>query len=225
MIIKTHPSIARQKKYSSLIKKGLILVFTGLSVYLIVLFCLYIFSQAEVKDLNYTILADAEVIDGDYFVNPDFKVKHSDCQSSNYSHSGKYSVKLGNKSRNYGFSLHLNDVMKGDEIFVQVWAYSPDKEIGRLVLKEEVEEGLYVQSDEFSFSDDWQLLTVSVTIEKPLRDNKLSVYCFNLNDDPIYFDDLSFVKNPDPELVNASDWNPENIHLYVHDGAFMHLKK
>ncbi len=224
MIIKTHPSITRQKTYSSLIKKGLILVFAGLSVYLFVLFCFNIFSQPEVKDLNYTLLADAEEIDGDYFVNPDFQVKHGGCQSSEYSHSGKYSVKLGNKSRNYGFSIHL-DVMKGDEIYVKVWAYSPDKEIGRLVLKDEEKGGLYVQSEEFSFSDGWQLLTISAKIENPLKDNKLSVYCFNLNDSPVYFDDLTFVKNPDPELVNTSDWDPENIHLYVNDGAFMHLKK
>jgi hypothetical protein len=224
MILKTHTSIAKQQTNSLLLKNTTKLIL-GLGLF----FCTYFFISmlwvSSSAEPGFILLADAEKVEGNKFVLGAYKVLHSKSQSSDFAYQGNHSVKLGSKTQKYGFSVALNDVKVGDKITAQVWAYSPNLEIGYVTISGLNPKQVYAQSKNFSFVKDWQLLEVSVSIDKPIKDNTIKIYCFNFNNTPVYFDNLSYTKNEKAYLREVSTWEPENIHVFMKQGAYMKLKE
>jgi len=222
MILKTHTSIEKQQNNSLLLKN-----ITKLLIGAVLLFCAYFFIatflEASSAEPGFTLLADAEKVEGDHFVLGTYKALHSKSQSSEFAYEGKYSVKLGNKTQKYGLSIKLDDVKVG--ITAQVWAYSPNLEIGYVTIAGLEAKQVYAQSKNFAFVKDWQLLEVSVSIDKPIKDNTVKIYCFNFNDTPVYFDNLSYTKNEKAYLREPSAWEPEDIHVFMKEDGYMKLKE
>jgi hypothetical protein len=223
MILKTHTSIAKQQTNSLLLKNT-----TKLILGLVLIFCLYFFVNmlrvVNTTEPEYILLADAEEVKGGRFVLGEYKALHSKSQSTDFAYEGEHSIKLGNKAQKYGFSVILDDVKVGDKITAQVWAYSPNLEMAYLTISGLDPQQVYAQSENFSFVKDWQLLEVSVSIDKPVKDSSIKIYCFNFNDRPVYFDNLAYTKDEKAYSVDASAWEPENIHVFMKQGAYMKLK-
>jgi len=224
MILKTHTSIAKQQTNSLLLINT-----TKLIIGVVLLFAAYLFISklwvSSSAEPGFTLLADAEQVEGDKFVLGEYKALHSKSQSSDFAYEGNYSVKLGKRTEQYGMSIMLDDVKVGDKITAQVWAYSPGLEIGYITIAGMDVKEVYTQSRNFKFVKEWQLLEVSVSIDKPIKDSTIKIYCFNFNDSPIYFDNLAYTKDEKAYLREPSTWEPEDIHVFMKKGEYMVLKK
>lgn len=224
MIIKTSPSIAQQQKKLTLFKKGLPFLLGSAIIAIIIYSGIWIFQYlANPAKIDLTLIADAEEVDGNYFVLNGYKVDGAINQSKDYAHSGKHSLKLLSTSP-YGFNFNFKDIKLGDVITAQVWVYSPEKEAAKIVLAANNIEDLYVESSELECSDDWKLLEVSTKITKPIPGGILKFYCYNLKDKPVYFDDFAFSKNSNPNLENANLWTPERINLHIPEMDYKKLQ-
>lgn len=225
MIIKTHSSVKRQQQQANVLKKGLILLsLAALAVFLFLLLN-YTWKQTDQDTTNAVLLADAEVVEGDSLVVDGHKVGPASNQSSRYAYKGKYSIELSKPNNSYGFSTQVQGIYVGDRIKVRVWMCSPQKEIGRLAVTSLDGKSVYVQSTMFENTDGWQPIEVDLTILEPLENNALKIYCFNFNEQPIYFDNLSIVKTSSVSSQNATTWEPENIHIFVKEGEYKKLKQ
>ena len=78
-----------------------------------------------VADEDLVLTCDAEKMEGDKLVAGDYLLDHGYTQSTDKARSGSHSVKLNNENQ-YGFSLEIQDVKKGDAILISVWRSMAD---------------------------------------------------------------------------------------------------
>ena len=226
MIIKSDNKTFRPKSFRQLLyQSGYILAGLIVVALVFVLVKQFVFAPQAISDEAFVLLTDAEKIEGSDFVLDGHKVAHMGRQTSDYAYDGRHSIVLSKKVGQYGFTTVIKGVKKGDFLRVRVWAYSPYKEIGRLAISSHEKDKIYLQSDDFNFDDAWQQIEISTEIKQHLKDDELKVYCFNFNDQPVYFDHLSYSIQTDPQLDDVAEWNPKKIRIFVKEGEFNHLKK
>ncbi|BDS13252.1 CotH kinase family protein [Aureispira anguillae] len=225
MIIKTHSTISKQQKQSAFLKKGTRILLIILSFVIIGLILNYVWKTTNKEALKQILIADAETVKGENFVLNGYEAGPAFTQSSRYAYEGSHSIALSKKTFSYGFSTKIKDIHVGDIVTVQVWMLSPNKEIARLAVTSLDGKSTYVQSKTFEYIDEWQKIAVTLKIETPLQENTLKVYCFNFNEQPIYFDNLSYSKNSTLDHDKTVEWEPENIHIFVKEGEYKKLKQ
>lgn len=225
MIIKTNSAKKRQQKQTILLRKGsalLIVVLIILGIAYLAPSAWNLFNKQEVKGI---LLADAETKEGEFLVLNEHKVSGAPSQTSEDAYDGSYSIKLSKNSHSYGFSTTLTDVFVGDEITVKVWVRSPSKQVARLVITSLDGKSTYLQNEKFDFTDEWQQIEVSLNVTKQFPENTIKIYCFNFNEEAVYFDNLSYSKNSSYEADLAAKWQPDNIHIFVKEGEYNKLKQ
>lgn len=229
MIIKTHSSIAQQKQQASWLKIGAILLIGGFLIWGAFLSIKQLGKTPTSNNTNasveFTLLADAEVAEGNYLVVDGHKVNSSKSQTQEEVYEGDYAIKLHAGGERYGFSAEFKDVQVGERFHAQVWAYSPHKELPYLVMSGADVNELYVESKNFEATNNWQLLEVSVLIKKPIKNNLLKLYCFNRSEHPIYFDNLSYYRSNAPNPEDIANWKPEKVNLFLKKGAYNKLQE
>ncbi len=225
MIIKTNSAKKRQQRQSILLRKLVSLSIVVLLILGIVVVAPYAWNAFNKKEIKGTLLANAEKKEGDFFVLDGYKVGGAAAQTKAEAYEGSYSIELSKNKITYGFSTQLNDVYVGDEITVKVWMRSPSKQAGRLVLTSLDGKAVYLQSEQFEFTDQWQQVEVFLDVTEPLQENTLKIYCFNFNEDPVYFDNLSYSKNSSYEASIVKSWQPDDIHIFVKEGEYNKLKQ
>lgn len=225
MIIKTNAAEKRQQNQSILLKKGVSLFVVVLIILGISFLAPTAFDLFNKKEVQGTLLADAETKEGDFFVLNEHKVDGAIAQTSAEAYDGRHSLKLSKNSVSYGFSTQLTDVFVGDEVTVKVWVRSPSKQVARLAVTSLDGKSTYLQNEKFDFTSEWQQIEVSLDVTSPLKGNTLKIYCFNFNEAPVYFDNLSYSKNSSYEADLVKDWQPDNIHIFVKEGEFNKLKQ
>lgn len=225
MIIKTNAAQQRQQKQANLLRKGIPLLIVVL--FLLGLFFLapYSWKALQKEKLNEILIADAETKEGDSFILTDYKVSGAPTQTNDEAYEGSYSMGLSKNTNSYGFSTLLEDIYVGDQITVKVWMKSPSKQAGRLAVTSLDSKTLYLQSEDFKFTDEWQVIKLFLDVTEPLEKNTLKIYCFNFNEAPVYFDNLSYSKNSSYETSAVKAWQPDNIHIFVKEGEYNKLKQ
>ncbi|CAA6808563.1 MAG: Unknown protein [uncultured Aureispira sp.] len=225
MIIKTNSAQKRQQTKTTFFKKGAALLIVALLILGVSLALSYIWGTLNKEEVNYTLLADAETREGDFFILNDQKVDGGPSQSKAAAYEGKYGIELSKSGLKYGFTTKLKDIHVGDKLSVKVWVRSPSKQIGRLAVTSVKGKSLYVQSEQFKFTDQWQQIEVLVDVTEPIKEHTVKIYCFNFNEEPVYFDNLSYSKKSSYDIAAVKAWEPEDIHLFVKEGEYKKLEK
>lgn len=225
MIIKTNSAKKRQQTQSILLRKLVALLIVVLIILGIVLLAPHAWNAFNKKEVQGTLLADAETTEGDSFILNEHKVSGAPAQTTAEAYEGRHSIQLSKNKIAYGFSTQLKDVYVGDEVTVKVWLRSPSKQAGRLVVTSLDGKTIYLQSEKFDFTDEWQEVEVFLDVTSPLQDNTLKIYCFNFNEEPVYFDNLSYSKNSSYEAALVKEWQADNIHIFVKEGEYNKLKQ
>ncbi len=149
------------------------------------------------------------------FAAGDYEPTGGENQSSNKAHSGKFSCAVG-RDMQFGLTVHLPGIKSGSYVEVSVWRNSESGR-GKLQLSGEEGSGLYyligdpIQSN----ADGWEKILITATVPKNLE--KLTISCYNPNDDLVYFDDLSVkVYNARPvnyDVSTALQINMDPVYL------------
>ena len=173
-----------------------------LSAVIILVSCSKTQPEQEFKD-NLIITCDAETMKDGNLSDGKVVFSGSNKQCSDFSRSGKYSVKL-DSSEKYGFVYHFTNVKKGNIIQASVWRKSDDKK-GVIVVTAD-KQNQYIKSDKIIKTENgWDYLLVNFIAQSDYE--KVKVLCFNPHPTSSYFDDLkieSFVKETKPPISNNS---------------------
>lgn len=226
MIIKSNTSIARQQKKIALFRKGLALI-SGITLVLILYFVsikLYKYFNTTAQ-IDLTLVGDAEtVVDNNMFALNTYKLSGGECQSQDHAYAGKYSLKLSSSGCQFGFGFEIENVKIGDVITAEVWVLSPENGVARLAISSSDQVQVYVENKHAEFSNQWTLVSLSAKVNANLKDNKIKIYCYNYNEKPVYFDNLSYSKNSSANVMLAANWTPPSIHLHIPDKDFKKLE-
>lgn len=225
MIIKTNSAQKKQQRQAVFLKKGIALLIVALLLLGIGLALPYAWKLFNKKEIKGILIADAETKEGDFFVLGDYKIGGASTQTSASAYEGKYAIQLSKSTNAYGFSTQLKDIYMGDQVSVKVWVRSPSKQVARLAVTSLDGKSIYLQSEQFEFTDEWQQIEVFLDVTKPLQENTVKIYCFNFNEEPVYFDNLSYSKNSTYEAALVQKWQPDDIHIFVKEGEYNKLKQ
>ena len=123
------------------------------------------------------------------FKSGEYRFSNGQLQSDSNSHSGNFSCRVTNET-SFGLTIKLEDVHVGEYVEVSVWRYSTiDK--GTLQVSSEKFGDLYQINNDPIFTDanGWEKLILNVPIINEI--DHLVITCYNVNEEPVYFDDLS----------------------------------
>jgi uncharacterized membrane protein len=157
------------------------------------------FKKEHNKKLNknsFICNAEKVTVDKNQFIaSNNTKLEFGKYQSSDKSHSGKYSIKL-TKDNIWGMSFKLIDVTKGEKMKLTVWRFSPDNK-GFLVASAKSSDDFYIAGNHIIQKDiyGWQLIELDLNISKTLIDNTLYIYLWNDGNSDVYFDDITLIRN------------------------------
>jgi len=134
---------------------------------------------------------DAENLTSDekQFVNGGFEFENGHMQTDEFSHSGTHSCRVTNEAP-FSMTLRLDNVRKGNYVEVSVWRYSPSGKGKLHVSSSKVGDLHYLIGNPLVVEESgWQKIVINVPIIEEI--DVLVVSCYNPNDIPVYFDDLS----------------------------------
>ena len=150
-------------------------------------------TQRKIKKSYY---CDAETIDNnkEFFINlsDSSLFLYGSTQSNEHSYNGKYSSKLHEQSP-FGMTFYLNDLKLGESIDVSVWRKTDSITNSNLVISSEEYYNIAYQTEEKD-SNGWEQLSAKVFISEKLNNQNLSIYLYNPDKKPVYFDDLRIIR-------------------------------
>lgn len=226
MILKNNTNIVVRSSRSLLIYKG-IAVLMLLATVCSVLWWISAFSLFKTQATGHTtsgfiLLGDAEAVSGENFRLGAYMLSGASGQSKDYAFEGDFSMKLGAPDVQFGFGYEIPHVLVGTEVKVRVWTYSPFGNMGCLAVAAKDMSHFYQESCvAWEEKNGWMLLELNVIIDKKLEDDVLKVYCYNMSDKAVYFDNLSYAVLAETK----STWKPENVRLVLKEGEYLKLKQ
>jgi len=113
--------------------------------------------------------------------------------SDEYAFSGKYSVKLLPEDP-YGFSYVLNNLKMGDNYEISVRRKGHDTKSYLVVAHRDANMFYMANTNEVPDPTGWSLLKVNFQVPQHLVGENVTVYVWNADKVPVYFDDLKIVK-------------------------------
>ena len=171
-----------------------IIKFAGMTRYFIfftVLFLLLACSEENrySSDVDFFIICDFEEVIGKDFRAGSFKLKGGKGQTNENAKRGLFALKLDGNNK-FGANLDLFEVKKGAEIEAKAWRKLGSKNGGIVISGLPGEDDLYKQSSEIiQEKDGWGLIKLVFRANQDYK--KISVYLFNPENEPVFFDDLS----------------------------------
>ena len=170
-----------------------------ISIFISLFFIYSCSDKVELKKNQDTfIYCDAEEKDDNDFVAGDFTLSGGNSQSSTFSKSGTYSLKL-EESNPYGFSYNVLNVKKGDVIKVTSWKMSEFNH-GSIVIDAD---DLYLRNGHIIKEENgWGLVETYFYADQ--AHEKVKIFAYNPDSSSVYFDDFSI-------LIYKSTKKPDNI--------------
>jgi hypothetical protein len=121
--------------------------------------------------------------------------QNGDTRSDEFARSGKYSSKLSENSP-YGMTIKINDLKVGESITISVWRKINTKSKGGIIASANSPDPYY--NSEYTIlkadSGGWEKLTMDVYITDELAHQELSVYVYNPDPEPEYYDDFEIIR-------------------------------
>lgn len=115
-------------------------------------------------------------------------------KSDEFHYSGQYSAKLTSEDP-FGMTLHLDHVSYGESYIVSVMRRKGG-EAGQLIAAGDNLEKFYL--NEYAVKEvensDWEMLEMEFHIPKEMNNHNLSIYLWNPDTKPVFFDDLKIVR-------------------------------
>lgn len=164
------------------------------------------------------ISCDAENISGDTFLNNGESFLGAQTQSNDCAFNGKYSAKI-DKKNSFGFTYVFDDVKEGDIIHASTWKKGNDN-FGTIVIADD--QGITYSSSKaiLERQGDWSKLMTSFVVTKEMK--AVKVYCFNPNEEAIYFDQLE-IEVGSSELYE--DFQQKRIAINIPQSAYDSITK
>jgi uncharacterized protein (TIGR02145 family) len=163
------------------------------------------------------------VSNSDRFPSIDFSSEGP--RSLDYSHSGKYSVRL-TKATPYGFTYKIINAKEGELFRISAWRHISSTEGCLVAAAEDYKKFYLVQHRFIKQVGDWVLLMTEFTVPKRADSCNIKIYCFaEESDKPVYFDDLKieYIDSIPPKIINEmsifTDTRDEKIYKTVKIGA------
>ena len=192
--------------------------------FLLFIFILFLFFSQSCKE-NKTIykqehyFCDAETLssNGKYFITNNTYFKVNNTRSSDFAHSGKYSIKI-DKSQQYGMTLTIKGIKNEEHYKASVWQHGNK---GMLVAANST----FWYSERNRNIDDtvgWHKLSIDFFIPPNNVENKMKIYLWNPDSVPSYFDDLKVDKIPPKKYPK---YKHQALHIYIDDKDMQILKE
>ncbi|MCI5059107.1 MAG: CotH kinase family protein, partial [Flavobacteriales bacterium] len=147
---------------------------------------------------------------------------NGETQSSDFSKSGNYSIKL-DAQQQFGGSIELTKFQGGNYIQVEVYRYKGD-ENSKLVVA--TPNGTVYQSTGTPVSmdeDGWGLMRLDIELpEQIMNEKKISIYCWNSGNQVAYFDDLKIKVHSEKVYP---EFNVPNLEIKIKKKHLKKLKK
>ena len=171
--------------------------------FLFILFlCSCVSNNEELK--HFHLECSGENISGINFKEDEKFLPNSSCRSKDFSRTGLYSFKLGEKQP-YGPSYKFNHIKKGDVIYASVWRRKGIKG-GKLVIASGIK-FQYESSGRIVNKDgQWEQMKCSFVAKQAFEE--VNIYIWNPKNYDLYFDDLKidcFRSNKKPEIISGKD--------------------
>jgi len=148
------------------------------------------------------ISTDMEQADGRYFNTGKTKVEGANLQSSDYSLSGQYSIKLDGANQ-YGASVKIKH--PSATIYTcEIWKYAPQSVNLNLVAAGPTNNDFYTLSNQVveKKENGWEKVQLSFRIPADPPLSELNIYAWLSDNKPVYLDDLSIKTINDTSLDN-----------------------
>jgi hypothetical protein len=123
------------------------------------------------------------------------KFQNGESRSSENARSGKYSCKL-NESQPYGMTIRFKNLKVGESFTIKAWRKTGTKPSGEIVVSANSETPYYASGNKVLKKDDngWEQIGLDVFISSGLADHELTIYVYNPNPEPVYFDDFEITR-------------------------------
>jgi uncharacterized membrane protein len=147
--------------------------------------------KGSIKTIKYFCNADSVTPDKQMFISNDgLFLNEGNLQCNEKSHSGKFSIKLTQKSP-YGMTVKFHDVEPGEIFNISVWRYAKNDSSTIAARINDMDVKSIVN---FKDKNGWELIKKSFIAPCGLYNNELVIYLWNIGKDPVYFDDLTIVR-------------------------------
>ncbi|HAQ64396.1 MAG TPA: hypothetical protein DCR43_00830 [Bacteroidales bacterium] len=164
----------------------------------------YLFKRKKQEYSNWQIDCDIEHSNEDYlqFTN---NLKTTGFQSNDFERSGLLSCKL-DKNHQYGLSILLTDVNKGEKYTISVWKYEYHNTKTCLVLSSVKQNLVYIaNSSALEEKDGWGKIELQFTVDDKFQNEDFKIYCWQAEDnEPSYWDDLNLRRSTTTTIFNKS---------------------
>ncbi len=169
------------------------------------------------------IACNAERIQGNHFVQNDYRFDGGEWQSREQARSGRFSLRLPQQSTPaFGFGIDLEGIQAGEVYEVTIWRYGDPQGGGRLAVQGKEPQGFYLETGEAVRTDDdgWSSLQLRFHIPFESSPSLLEVYVYSDGTLPVFFDDLQIEK---VDLWEAQAFQPSQLYLEVGSRAMERL--
>lgn len=144
------------------------------------------------------LYCDAETVEGDFWVDGEYKFKNAARQDREFARSGKHACKLTWQNR-YGMSVTLPELQGGRVYAFSVWRYSLHG-YGTLTLQGSNQNFFKVQTSDAveSEASGWERLEAILRIPESKGSMRVKAYVSYKGsiDEPVWFDDFALVELP-----------------------------
>jgi hypothetical protein len=146
---------------------------------------------------HFTCNAENVSSDKQFFIGePDsLTFKNGNTQSSEFSHDGKYSCKLG-ASNPYGMTYTISNLSFGETITITAWRKINNNSSGGIIVSS-VTPDLYYNSENTILEKDeqgWEKISVDLFVSTELDKQDIGIYLYNPEADAVFFDDLEIYR-------------------------------
>ena len=115
-------------------------------------------------------------------------------QSSDFAHSGRYASKLSSDAP-YGMTIKLSNLKNGESIVISIWRKTNNSSKGGLIASSST---IQYYNNRFKVvekgSSGWEKIMMEVFVSSKLENKELTIYAYNPDTEPIYFDDFEIIR-------------------------------
>jgi len=152
--------------------------------------------KMDARKVKEKYFCDAETITSnkEFFINPaDSSIfEFGKSQSNDFAHSGKYSCKLSD-AMPYGMTIKIKQVKYGESFVISAWRRSSVGQKSTIIASIDT-----YYNNEYKIIESpgngWEKILKEIFISEELSRKDLSIYLYNNEKSPAYFDDFEIIR-------------------------------